>query len=224
MKERTALVVDDDTHIQLVLRRVLEELRFEVETASQGKEALKKIRRHPYHMVLLDLNLPVMNGLEVLRRLQQEQIPTRVVVITAYGTIERSVEAMQLGAADFVRKPFEPEDIRKVINRTLSQEEPWTDKRFRQCLRQIRSYLRSQHYNEAEELVHRALLANPGQAEVYNLLGILLELRGKGTDAQKLYRAALGMEPTYRPAAENLDRISSSSFSGRLNMGDSNPE
>lgn len=219
-EEKTILVVDDDHHIRLMLSRVLEEMDFTVETVANGKDALKKIRQHPCHLMLLDLNLPGMDGLAVLRCLHKEQIPARCIVITAYGTIERAVEAMRLGAADFVQKPFEPDDIRSIVTRTLSRKRSWTEKQYQQCLKKIREYLRIYHYEKAHNLVQRALTSNPDRVEVYNLLGVLLELRGQTEEAQKLYRAALGVEPTYQPAADNLDRISCNLVSGKLNLGD----
>ncbi len=219
-KNKTALVVDDDANIRLTLNRVLEEMQFTVETASQGKEALKKLRRSPYNLVLLDLNLPAMEGLEVLQHLKQEQIPTRVIVITAYGSVDRAVEAMQLGAAEFIQKPFELDEIRVVITRTLAEKPPWTEKQLQRCLETIRDYLRKSHFAEARSLVQMALNANPDRAEIYNLLGVLLEAEGQTRSAQKIYRASLAIEPTYQPAAENLDRVSSSSTRGKLHLGD----
>ncbi len=219
-EEKTVLIVDDDRHIRLLLSRVLEEMGFAVETEVNGKDALKKIRRNSYRLVLLDLNLSGLDGLAVLHRLHAEQIPAFVIVITAYGTIERAVEAMQLGATDFVQKPFEPEDIRSIVKKTLSRKRSWTEKQYHQCLKKIREYLRTSHYERAHALAREAITANPDRVEVYNLLGVLLEIRGQTEEAQKLYRAALGIEPTYRPAADNLDRITCNLVGGKLHLGD----
>src|ERR671922_3007963 len=92
------LVVDDDPDIQEVLQDRLESLGYEVLAASNGKEGLELLEKHSPHMVLLDIEMPQMNGLEVLREIHRRGIDVTVVMITAYGSIDRAVEAMKEGA------------------------------------------------------------------------------------------------------------------------------
>jgi DNA-binding NtrC family response regulator len=118
----TILVVDDDPDIQEVLRDRLESLGYEVLTASNGKDALESIAKESPQMVLLDIEMPEMNGLEVLKELRSRQTDLTVVMITAYGTIERAVQAMKAGAYDFIPKPFEPDHIEVVVKKALERE------------------------------------------------------------------------------------------------------
>jgi DNA-binding NtrC family response regulator len=118
----TILVVDDDQDIREVLRDRLESLGYEVLTASNGKDALESINKQSPQMVLLDIEMPEMNGLEVLKEVRSGQMDLTVVMITAYGTIERAVEAMKEGAYDFIPKPFEPDHIELVVKKALERE------------------------------------------------------------------------------------------------------
>ena len=116
------LVVDDDPDIQEVLQDRLESLGYEVLAASNGKEGLELLEKHSPHMVLLDIEMPQMNGLEVLREIHRRGIDVTVVMITAYGSIDRAVEAMKEGAYDFIPKPFEPDHIAVVVKKALERE------------------------------------------------------------------------------------------------------
>jgi DNA-binding NtrC family response regulator len=116
------LVVDDDPDILEVLSDRLQLLGFEVSRAQDGQEALSILRRDAPPLALLDLQLPRLSGLEVLRAIQQERLETTVIVITAWGTPERAVEAMRAGAYDFVPKPVEPAHLEVVIRKALERE------------------------------------------------------------------------------------------------------
>lgn len=113
------LIVDDDRSIREALAERLK-LRFSVQQAASGREALEVARSGP-DVVLLDLQMPHGDGLSVLRGLKAEGIETTVIVITAYGTIEKAVEAMREGAYDFLLKPFEPALLEETIRRALER-------------------------------------------------------------------------------------------------------
>jgi len=123
MKEATGsvLVADDELNIRETLADRLQALGCQVATAADGPEALELIQRDEPDVVLLDLQMPRLDGMEVLRRLAAEDLDPTVVVITAYGSIERAVEAMKAGAYDFIPKPFEPEHIRAVVTKALER-------------------------------------------------------------------------------------------------------
>ncbi len=105
------LVVDDEKNIRRSLEIILEAADFDVDSVVSGEQALKKIQNRPPHMVFLDINLPGLDGLEVLRRLRSDYPQLPVVIISGHATIERAVEATRLGAFDFVEKPFSRERI-----------------------------------------------------------------------------------------------------------------
>ena len=116
------LIVDDDADIREMLTDRLEAGGFEVVTASDGAKGLQRIRREDLDLVLLDLQMPVMDGMGVLRGLQEERIDATVVVMSAYGTIALAVEAMKRGAFDFLPKPLEPDRIRLTVEKGVERQ------------------------------------------------------------------------------------------------------
>jgi DNA-binding NtrC family response regulator len=118
----TILVVDDDPDIREVLQDRLESLGYRVLGAATGREGLEILERQSPHLVLLDVEMPGMNGLEVLREIRRREHDITVVMITAFGTIERAVQAMKEGAYDFIPKPFEPDHIALIVAKALERE------------------------------------------------------------------------------------------------------
>jgi DNA-binding NtrC family response regulator len=116
------LLVDDDPDILEVLSDRLQLMGFEVVCSSDGQEALDQLRREAPPLTLLDLQLPRLNGLDVLKTIRREGIETTVIVITAWGTPERAVEAMRAGAYDFIPKPLDPGHLELVIKKALERE------------------------------------------------------------------------------------------------------
>ncbi|MCX5753226.1 MAG: response regulator, partial [Candidatus Krumholzibacteria bacterium] len=117
MNTGSVLIVDDEHNIRLTLSRALEALKVDIDTASNGEEALAKLKEKEFTLILLDLRMPGMTGMEILRKLRETRPDIRVIIMTAYGTIESAVEAMKLGAVDFIQKPFVPEEVRELASR-----------------------------------------------------------------------------------------------------------
>jgi signal transduction histidine kinase len=115
------LVVDDEKGIRDGCERILNRMGCQVVTASQGDEAFRILRKGPVSLVLLDMKMPGMDGLEVLRRIREMDESILVIVITGYATVETAIEAMKRGAYDFIPKPFEPDQLRIVVNRALEK-------------------------------------------------------------------------------------------------------
>ncbi len=120
--QETILVVDDDPYIQEALKDRLESLGYQVMQATDGNQALERIGRQTPQMAFLDIEMPGMKGIEVLKELRRQEKDFPVVMITAYGTIDIAVEAMKEGAADFVAKPFKGSHIAMVVQRTMEQQ------------------------------------------------------------------------------------------------------
>ena len=116
---KTVLIIDDEENIRKYLGQSLSKEGFAVEAAKYGKEGIHLLLQKHVDVVLLDLNLPDINGLEVLKELKRMDIPSVVIIITAYGDIGSAVEAIKLGAYDYLTKPFEAGDIKIVINKAL---------------------------------------------------------------------------------------------------------
>jgi DNA-binding NtrC family response regulator len=121
------LIIDDEAEIRESLQALLEFEGYEVETAANGAQGLSKLGDRPIDLVLLDLALPDRNGLELLPEIRAIDPQISVIMITAYGTVEDAVRAMQSGAANFLQKPWDNEkllaDVRSVVARRRAEEE-----------------------------------------------------------------------------------------------------
>jgi DNA-binding NtrC family response regulator len=118
----TILVADDDPDIRDILQDTLRSLGARVLTASDGRDCLERIENEGPDLLLLDIEMPIKNGLDVLKELRRRRYDTTVIMITAYGTIDRAVEAMKEGAFDFITKPFDLEHIAVVVEKALERE------------------------------------------------------------------------------------------------------
>jgi DNA-binding response OmpR family regulator len=220
MEKKPILIVDDEKNIRLTMSQALKPLGMPVHTAANGEEALQKLGGEPAGLVFLDLNMPGLDGMEVLRRIKERWPNVRVIMITAHGTIASAVEAMKLGAVDFLQKPFSPGDIRdlatQVLERETLQEENAAD--YSTLIALTKHHISDRKLDLASASARKAIAIDPSQPEVYNLLGALLDIQGDWLEAQKFYRAALDIDPTYKPAWANLERLASFRV-GTINLG-----
>ena len=113
------LIVDDEKNIRTTLLHSLSGCQHETETAITGEEALEKITQQFYDLLILDLKLPGIGGLELIRVIRQKSPDSKIVVISAHATVEMAVEAMKMGVVDFIEKPFTPDLIRNVVKNQL---------------------------------------------------------------------------------------------------------
>ena len=118
----TILVADDDVDILEILKDTLNSLGAKIVTAANGQECLDRFDKVAPDLVLLDIEMPKKSGLEVLRELRQRDGDATVIMITAYGTIERAVQAMKQGAYDFITKPFDLDHIALTVEKALERE------------------------------------------------------------------------------------------------------
>jgi DNA-binding NtrC family response regulator len=121
------LIIDDESAIRESLHTLLELEGYDVVTAATGREGLARIGDHTFDLILLDLALPDRNGMEILAELRTQDPRLAVIMITAYGTVENAVRAMQSGAANFIQKPWDNEkllaDVRAAVARAKAEEE-----------------------------------------------------------------------------------------------------
>jgi len=116
------LVVDDEEVVRLSHIRTLASIHCSVEVVRNGKEALQVMEQRPADVVLLDLRMPGMDGMSVLKMIKQRWPETEVVIITGYPTIETAKEAVRLGAYDYLAKPVGPGDVVNVANGAMTQK------------------------------------------------------------------------------------------------------
>jgi len=115
------LIVDDEKNMRRTLSIALEEMEHTPYEASSGSEALTLIEKDIYDIILTDLVMDGIDGLELLQRAKLLSPTTEVLLMSAYGTIDRAVDAMRLGAYDFIVKPFSNEQLRLVLEKALRQ-------------------------------------------------------------------------------------------------------
>jgi DNA-binding response OmpR family regulator len=228
MKEKSILIVDDEKNIRLTLSQALETLDVQTDTAADGGEALIKLKEKEFALILLDLKMPGMDGMEVLRRVREIRPDIRIIILTAYGTVELAVEAMKLGAADFIQKPFAPVEIRELVSRVLDREKIDEKKvvDYASSVELAKQCIGDRHFDAAVEHVRKAIFFDPSRPEAFNLLGALMEIRGDRIEAQKNYRAALSLDPSYEPAIKNLQRSAGMRWktAGSIVLGDAKKE
>lgn len=121
MSERV-LIVDDEANMRWVLGEALTTAGYDVAGAGNGQEALQQMSKGAIDLVILDLKLKGMDGLATLRHLRERWPEVVVIILTAYGTVTTAVEAMQLGAADYLRKPFDVEEVVFKLQRALERK------------------------------------------------------------------------------------------------------
>ena len=124
------LVVDDETIMRDMLKEVFTRMGHLVEAAPNGTIAMEKIKEDRYDLILSDIRMPDVSGLEVLKTARKHVTDTVVIMITAYGTIENAVEAMALGAFDYITKDYTPDHIEQVVNKALEHHRLRTENRL----------------------------------------------------------------------------------------------
>lgn len=119
--EKKLLVIDDEPAIREGVRRILESESFQVETFASGHAALERIKQEPFDLVVTDLKMPGISGMEVLKAIKEIQPDLPVIFITGYSSVDSAVEVMKLGAVDYIAKPFTPEEMLQTVKTALEQ-------------------------------------------------------------------------------------------------------
>jgi DNA-binding NtrC family response regulator len=202
------LIVDDEKNIRLSVTQALESLGYVVKTAASGEEAITKVKEEVFKLILLDLKLPGIGGIEVLRQVIELHPDIQVIIISAYGTVESAVEAMKLGAIDFIQKPFTPKEIRSIVKQVLNREllDAQKSSDYESWLELAKYSASQRQFDNAISIAQQAISLEPFRPEAFNLLGELQEIIGEQSEALKNYRVAIDLDPTYKPAHQNLDR------------------
>ena len=134
------LVVDDEESLRILLGRELAREGYAVDVASGGEEALRRVREDSYHCVLLDIVMPAVDGITVLRTMRAENIASEVIVLTGNATIESAIECMKLGAFEYVRKPYQLPELVIQIDRALEHQQTQLGRRM------LREHMRTTGY------------------------------------------------------------------------------
>jgi two-component system response regulator PilR (NtrC family) len=116
------LVVDDEPEVRELCQRVLKKEGYIVHLAENGEHALEILRDNKYHVAIVDLKMANVDGMTVLKEIKENYLQTDVIIITGFGTIRSAVEAIQQGAADYLPKPFEIEELNRVVRNCLRRQ------------------------------------------------------------------------------------------------------
>ena len=128
------LVVDDERDMRNGLQKILSRKGYSVDIAEDGVRAVEKMKQNSFQVVIADLKMPRMDGIDVLRTAKDIDQAIAVIIITGYGTVTSAVESMRLGAFDYIAKPFKPDDISLVVERALKTERLLPEEEHRETL------------------------------------------------------------------------------------------
>ncbi len=220
------LIVDDEPNVRLMFRTTLASTGHMLADAADGAAALAALKESPTDLVLLDLHMPNLDGMATLRSIRDQGLNVPVIIVTAHGSVPDAVEAMKLGAIDFLSKPVTPEALRTVVTDVLSRHTttiadpratpsaktaddaaPATlSGQFTANLAKAKRAINHGEFDEARVFLIQATALEPKSAEGNNLMGVLHELRGENDDSYRSYRAALKADKHYAPAIHNMTR------------------
>lgn len=216
MSQAKILVVDDDKNIRRTVTMALESLDYFVHTAFDGNDAMVQLRGDKYDLIITDLKMPGMDGMELLQEAIAQYPEIKIVLISAHGTVDNAVEAMKLGAVDFLQKPFTPKELRNLVYNVLEAEPNAAEaSEYKSSLRAAKNAARKRDFDNAIAQTKKAIGSDPSQPEAFDFLGQLQETLGDFDSAIKNYRVAISLDPTYESAKSNLNRATSNSKSIR---------
>lgn len=118
------MLIDDEKEMEVFLRDSLQGEEYELVQFTTGREAVEYLQKNKVHLILLDVQLPDMNGIEILEKIRANDPVTKIVVVTAFATVEMAVQAMKVGADDFLCKPITLENVREVVLKQLKEVVP----------------------------------------------------------------------------------------------------
>ncbi|MDA8431643.1 MAG: response regulator [Nitrospiraceae bacterium] len=124
MNQKKILVVDDEEIVRTSCSRTLAPAGFDVRLARNGVEGLQVLEKETFDLVLTDLKMPNMDGIEVLRKIKEGWPQVEVIIITGYQTVDTAVKAIKLGAFDYIEKPFTPDALIAAVSKALDRKGP----------------------------------------------------------------------------------------------------
>jgi DNA-binding NtrC family response regulator len=120
-KNRHILIVDDEEDLRTLLGHVLSTAGYRIDTAADGESALKLLQKEKFDLALLDIQMPNLNGIQVLKYLHQHLPGIKAIMLTGYADLKHAMEAKEFGARDFIGKPYKLEDILSTVERVLGE-------------------------------------------------------------------------------------------------------
>jgi len=209
------LIVDDEPNVRLSYRMALETEGYVVNEANCGAKALDELEASKFDLAILDMRMPEMDGLALLAEMRKRGYATPSIIVTAYGDVPHAVQAMKLGAIDFLQKPLTPESLRKIVTDLLERHAPTPADQhalkppaddFDTHVVTAKRLLNLQDFAGAKRHLVRAMELD-GNAEAFNLAGVLFEMQEDYERAKKYYGHAIKLDKRYEPAQQNMRRL-----------------
>jgi FixJ family two-component response regulator len=204
------LIVDDETNVRLNYRVTLETEGYEVFEAPSAASALEQLVARSFSLAILDMRLPGMDGLQLLAKMREVGITVPAMIVTAYSDVPHAVQAMKLGAIDFLQKPLRPEDLRRIVAEILKRHAPQKEppaETFHAHIVAAKRCLNLRSFAMARIHLVKALELNTRSVEAFNLAGVLAEMLDDEAKAKKYYGQAIKLDKHYEPAQQNMRRL-----------------
>ena len=202
------LIVDDEPNVLLNYRLALELVGYEVVEASSGPEALRQLRITKFPLAVIDLRMPGLSGIDLIKASRTNGVQTKFLVVTAYGDNLTANRALQAGAVSVLGKPLRPQELATavydVLNPAAGQVTP---EACEQYLAVARERILAKDYAAAQRELLRAVEANDEALEAYLLAAEISERIGDLDRGRKLYERCLLLEPSSPQAREGLRRV-----------------
>jgi DNA-binding NtrC family response regulator len=220
------LIVDDEKNVRLNYRMTLETEGYTIFEAASGAVALEELVGGSFDLAILDMRMPGMDGLELLARMREFGSGVPAMIVTAYSDVPHAVKAMKLGAIDFLQKPLQPEELRRIVTEILKRHAPQKEQvveNFNSHIVAAKRCLNLRSFAMARIHLAKALELNNKSVEAFNLAGVLAELLEDVDKAKKYYGQAIKLNKNYEPAQQNMRRLFELQNFGRtsepLNLG-----
>jgi DNA-binding response OmpR family regulator len=204
------LIVDDETNVRLNYRITLETEGYEVFEARSAASALEKLLERSFAVAILDMRMPEMGGLELLAKMREAGITVPVMIVTAYSDVPHAVQAMKLGAIDFLQKPLRPDDLRSIVAEIVKRHTPQKDhpaETFTSHIVAAKRCVNLRLFARARIHLVKALELNTRSPEALNLAGVLAEMLDDYDKAKKYYGQSIKLDKHYEPAQQNMRRL-----------------
>ena len=205
------LIVDDEPNVRMMYRAALGN-DYRIFEAGSASKALDECTARRHDAAILDLRMPGdMDGLELLDEMKKLNITTPAVFITAYADVPNAVNAMKLGAIDFLQKPILPDQLRIIVRDILLRHQPEAGKDqprdFDYHLRAAQRAINLREFEEARRHLVKALELNPKSPQAFYLSGVMLEMRQEYEQARRCYGQSIKLDKHFEPAQQNMRRI-----------------
>lgn len=201
---RRILVVDDEKNVRFSVSQALRSDGHTVDEAGNGADGLARTESTRYDLILVDMRMPGMTGIDFLRELRRREPEMPAVVITAYGAPQQLVEAAELGAIDCIRKPFSIQTIRGVVRDVLDRNGANAPTTSDDYVRRAKFALMHHELDVARSDLEQAMALSPDDGEAFLLDGIVSLLRQENDRARTRFNEALQIDPSNKNASDYL--------------------